>query len=300
MRRFAWPLLAAALTAATPPPAERVIAPDGREAVTINGVTRTVRIDPGAPGLPIITTRFAEAAGMKPGLFSVTFGVGSEKFDGQTAVVPIRLGSGEPYKRRVAFTERPYDAGFDGVFGPASLADPVIRFRLRDPRPGERTFALPMVGGGGLVGNWKGRFVEIAVDGAPMQVLFAPHRPRSTTNAGGAVRLARSHGGQLAGKAEPLEIVFGVSRPVRTMTLERPLVVGPLSLNRIGVRTVDYGSTATIADADAPGDPDEVVVTGKGKRDPKKDWISLGADQLDRCSSIVFDKPAKQVRMSCL
>ncbi|NVP31883.1 MAG: hypothetical protein HLV41_12595, partial [Sphingomonas sanguinis] len=30
------------------------------------------------------------------------------------------------------------------------------------------------------------------------------------------------------------------------------------------------------------------------------DWLSIGADQLGRCSSIVFDKPAKQVRLSCL
>lgn len=249
--------------------------------------------------MPIITTKFAEAAGLKPGMFSVTFGVGSEKINGKTAVAQIRSGSTDPYKRRVAFTDRPYSAGFDGVFGPASLEEPVIRFHLRDQQPGERIVALPMVGGGGLAGDWKSRYVEIAVDGAPMQIRFSPRKPRTTTNAGGAVRLAHSQGGELTGKAEPLEIVFGVSRPVRTMTLARPLIVGPLSLSRIAVRTVDYGNTATIADADAPGDPDEVVVTGKGKRDPKKDWISLGADQLDRCSSIVFDKPARQVRLSC-
>ncbi len=71
-------------------------------------------------------------------------------------------------------------------------------------------------------------------------------------------------------------------------------------MTQLSVRTADTGSTATIADADAPGDPDEVVVTGKGKHDPKKDWLSIGADQLGRCSSIVFDKPARQVRLSCL
>ena len=53
-------------------------------------------------------------------------------------------------------------------------------------------------------------------------------------------------------------------------------------------------------EADAHADPNEVVVTGKGKHDIKHDRLSIGADQLNRCSSIVFDKPAKQIRLSCL
>ncbi|MFE8585392.1 hypothetical protein ACFX59_14945 [Sphingomonas sp. NCPPB 2930] len=299
MRRLAC-LLSATLTAAAPSPSERVIAPDGRETLSVNGISRTVLVDPAALGIPIITQSYAQAAGMKPGMIEIGFRVGPVRIDGHTAVASIRSGPGEPFKRRIAFAEPAYAKGFDGVFGPASLADPVIRFRLRDPQPGERLVSLPMVGGGGMFGNWGSRYVVITIEGEPMRVILNPRNPRSTTNAGGAVRLARAYGGQLSGTPTEQEIVFGVTRPIRTMTLRTPVQVGPFAMAQLGVRTVDFGSTATIADADAPGDPDEVVVTGKGKHDPKRDWLSIGADQLNRCSAIIFDKPARQVRLSCL
>lgn len=45
-------------------------------------------------------------------------------------------------------------------------------------------------------------------------------------------------------------------------------------------------------------DPEEIVVVAKGKR--RTDGrLSIGADLLERCSSIVFDKPARQVRLTC-
>lgn len=102
------------------------------------------------------------------------------------------------------------------------------------------------------------------------------------------------------------------------MTLERPLAIGPLAIRTIGVRLPDSAGTpglpetdghagrslpATgIPDADAAPekpDPDEIVVTAKGKRDLKNDRISIGADYLDAGSSIVIDKPAKQIRLTC-
>lgn len=97
------------------------------------------------------------------------------------------------------------------------------------------------------------------------------------------------------------EIAFGVERPVRTLTLGAPLRLGALAVATLGVRTADIGNVSTIRDADEPTpDPDEVVVTAKMKRDPNRDRLALGRDQLDRCSSIVFDKPARQVRLACL
>jgi hypothetical protein len=66
------------------------------------------------------------------------------------------------------------------------------------------------------------------------------------------------------------------------------------------MRVADGGSTRDIPEADAPkGDPDEVVVVAKGKHDPKRDRLMLGADALSGCSSILFDKPAQQIRLSC-
>ncbi|WP_191864650.1 hypothetical protein V3I01_15980 [Sphingomonas sp. gentR] len=300
MRRFALPVLAVLTAAATPSPPERVIAPDGRERVTINGVARSVRIDPGAPAMPLITKEFAEAAGIKPGMFGFMMVFGPKvTVTGRTAVAHVAFGGDTPAKQRIGFSEKPFAAGVAGVFGPGSLPDPVVRFRLRDAVAGERTTSFPMVDQGNLFGRWAERFAIIMVEGQPMRVRFDPHHPRTLANAGAAVRLARAYGGSLSGSTSPAEIAFGVERPIRTMTLATPLAVGPLTIATLGVRTIDHGNTDTIADADQHVDPDEVVVTGKGKHDIKRDRLAIGADLLKRCSSIVFDKPARQIRLSC-
>ncbi len=218
---------------------------------------------------------------------------------GRTAVAHVAFGSDKPARQRIGFTAKPFAAGFAGVFGPGSLPDPVIRFHLRDAIAGERTTAFPMVDQGDLFGGWAERFAVIMVEGQPMRVRFDPHHPNSVANAGAAVRLARAYGGTLSGTTSPTEIAFGVERPIRTLTLKTPFTVGPLTIGTLGVRTVDQGNTDTIADADQQADPNEVVVTGKGKHDIKNDRLAIGADLLARCSSIVFDKPAKQIRLSC-
>lgn len=299
MRCLALPCLAI-LTAATPPPSERVITPDGLVPVTINEVTRTVRIDPGVPAMPLITLDFATSAGMKPGMIGIGYRVGPTTIHGASAVARVAFGRERPAKQRIGFTRQPFAAGVAGVFGPASLPEPVVRFRLHDPAIGERTIALPMIDQGGLFGGWAERFATVMVEGEPLRIRFDPHHPHTLANAGAAVRLARALGGQLSGSTTMTEIAFGVQRPIRTMTLATPLAVGPLTIAALGVRTTDNGKTDTIADADRAGDPNEVVVTGKGKHDIKLDRLSIGADQLDRCSSILFDKPAKQIRLSCL
>ena len=73
--------------------------------------------------------------------------------------------------------------------------------------------------------------------------------------------------------------------------------VGPLSIARLGVRTADFGSTAGLPSDQA--DPDEVTVTAKRRHDPNMDRINIGADLLDRCSSILFDNARKLIALTC-
>jgi hypothetical protein len=94
-----------------------------------------------------------------------------------------------------------------------------------------------------------------------------------------------------------MHIAFGISRPVRPMRLGRPLAVGPLTLTELGVRTGDFGNASTIREEG--GDPDEVIVTGDRRRNSRWDRLALGADQLSRCSAIVFDKRRREVRLTC-
>ena len=50
----------------------------------------------------------------------------------------------------------------------------------------------------------------------------------------------------------------------------------------------------------ADDDPDEILVVGEKKSKKRERRIEVGRDQLDRCSSVVFDKPGKRLTLSCL
>ncbi|BCA63333.1 hypothetical protein HMP09_2567 [Sphingomonas sp. HMP9] len=287
----------------------------GMIAATIDGTPVTLRVDPAAPGLVFVTTSVAERLALKGGALGLGYSVGGQGAMQATTVRPMTFGT-DPVKRRIGFPSRKHetkgdaadprwigrayaDVG-DGSIGPGSLPEPVVRILLNAPRTGERTVALPMVDGGGLLGRLSGTFAQIMIGGQPIRVRFDPYHPRTTVTANAATLIAQAQRGTLAGLTAPVEIAFGIARPVRMMTLATPLAVGPLAVSSIGVRTTDVGSATTIPDADAPPpDPDEIVVIAKGKRDPKHDRLTIGADQLDRCSAIVFDKPAKQIRLTC-
>ncbi len=287
----------------------------GMIAATIDGKPVSLRVDPAAPGLVFVTTAVAERLALKGGALGLGYSVGGQGAMQATTVRPMTFGSNS-VKRRIGFPSRKHEAKRDAVdprwvgrafggvgdgsIGPASLPEPVVRILLNAARAGERTVALPMVDGGGLLGKLSGTFAQIMIGGQPVRVRFDPYHPRTTVTANAATLIAQAQRGTLVGLTAPVEIAFGIARPVRMMTLATPLAVGPLAVSSLGVRTTDVGSAAAIPDADAaPSDPDEVVVVAKGKRDAKRDRLTIGADLLDRCSSIVFDKPARQIRLTC-
>ncbi len=277
-----------------------VVTADGVRPTTLAGRPARLRVDPSAPGLPMVNPDLAARAGLKGGMFGVAYSVGPVRIVGSSAVTRLDLGDG-PVKRRVSWSDRDFARRADVTVGPGGMPDPVIRFQLRAARPGERTTILPLAPGGGLFGGYGGSFALVDVAGVPTRVRFNLDNPRTLATAGAGLALAIAQGGRLEGEAGAALIAFGVERPVRRMRLARPLAIGSLVLDTLDVRVADFGNARGITDADAPPpDPDEVVVTAKGKRDRSRDSLTLGRDQLDRCSSIVFDKPAKQVRLTCL
>jgi hypothetical protein len=277
-------------------PSEYVVRGDGMVGGTVNGVPARIRIDPAATATPILTTALAQRARLKAGPFDFEYLIGPKRILGQTAVTRLDFGLGS-IRRRVGWTAAPYRGVADAVIGPGLLPVSAVRFELRPTRAGERVSILPMVGQGGIEDAWGERFALIDVGGSPLRVHFDPGRRRTIATASAGARIARAMGGHFSGAAEPVEIVFGVVRPVRSLQLERPLLIGPLSFRELGVRTHDFGSVRNIPEANA--DPDEIVVVARGKKKPKGEQIKLGADVLDRCSSIVFDRAARQIRLSC-
>lgn len=284
--------------AAGPAAPERVVTGDWTVAATVAGQPARLLVDPAAPGSPILSPAFAARAGLTPGMISARVTVGPVKVNGTSAVRDIAVGSGS-FKRRVFWFDRPLVPEVDGVIGPSALPDSVVRFSLRAPAPGDRTVTLPMVDGGGMFGGIFGLYGLIEVGGQPVRIRFDLRHRRTVATAGAGTVVAAANGGTLEGASQPVEIAFGVERPVRRMRLARPLAIGPFKLPELGVRVSDYGSAGTIPDADRAADPDEIVVVGRKKRNPERDQIRLGRDWLDSCASLVFDKPAKQVRLTC-
>ena len=281
-------------------PRERVVSGDGIVTVTVNGAPGRIRIDPAAPALPMLTAPYAvNRARLRAGPFAGAYLVGPQVVPGLSAVGRIAVGEGtRPRKRRIGWTERTYAPGADGVIGPGGVPEPVVRFVLRPAIPGERTVTFPMEGEGGLFGGWGASYAMIDLGGAPLRIRFNPHEPRTLATAGAAVRIANLHDGQVSGETAPAHIAFGISRPVRTMRLGQPLLIGPLAISELGVRTADFGNASVIREEG--GDPDEVVVTGDRRGNRDRDRLAIGADLLRNCSSITFDKRARQIRLSCV
>lgn len=290
--------LALLSTAAAAQP-ERVVRGDGIVSVILNGAPGRIRIDPAAPALPIFTAPYAAGqARLRAGPFAFGYLVGPEQVTGLSAVGRIAVGEGaRPRKRRIGWTVRTYAPGADGVIGPGGLPEPVVRFVLRPALPGERVMSFPLEDEGGLFGGWGGSYALIDLDGEPLRIRFNPNEPRTLATAGAAIRIANRHDGRVSGETAPAHIAFGISRPVRTLRLGTPLLIGPLAISDLGVRTADFGNASAIREEG--GDPDEVVVTGDRRRHRNRDRLALGADQLRHCSSIVFDRRRREVRLTC-
>jgi hypothetical protein len=271
-------------------PIDYVVHGDGVVPARIGGQAARVRISPWAPAAPTLNPEFASAIGLHGGMFGFSVKVGPVKVGAQSSVTRLELGTAG-FKRRVVWFDRAYARGADAAVGPGGLPVDIVRFQLRPPLAGERTVALPLV-----QKMFQPTYAQVVVGGRALAVLFDPQHDRSLATAGAGQSIAAVYGGQLTGEAGQAEVAFGIMRPIRTMRLNAPLLVGPLRFDAVTVRIGDNGTTAGIADANA--DPDEIVVTARGNNN-RRDTLIVGRDQLAHCSSIVFDKPARQIRLTC-
>lgn len=283
-------LAPASIQAAKSRPGPLVVNGDGVMTARIAGRPALIRLTPWAPPAPVLNPDFAKAAGLKRGWFGFAVKVGPVRVTGDTGVTQLSF-AGFELKRRVVWFDRRYDAEADAALGPGGVPADVVRFELRPPFAGETRVVLPMVNN-----LFQPTYSRVMVGGRPLNILFDPQHARTLATAGAGALIAAAHDGRLTGGQGRAEIAFGIDRPVRTLALARPLAVGPLRINRLAVRIADGGSVAGIRDEDS--DPEEIVVTAKERR-KSRDVLIIGREQLDRCSSIVFDKRAKTITLSC-
>ncbi|MBN8500336.1 MAG: hypothetical protein J0M19_04190, partial [Sphingomonadales bacterium] len=193
--------------------------------------------------------------------------------------------------------DRQIVAGVDGIAGPNALPWSRLTFTTGSKAEGEQEIDLPLEVAGPF--GWRGSITKLKLGDQEINVWFSLMLPQSLATAGLGAELARTNGGAMTGAAHSTVIRFGIERPVRTMHLSTPLLIGGRPLSELGVRMADFGDASGIPEAGAKSDPDEIVVTAekKGKRDYS---LLLGRDFLTGCSSITYDFPAKLIRLSCL
>ena len=243
--------------------------------------TSTLVLNPDAAG------RF----GLRGGWFRVLVKVGPVPVNGQSGVTHFVVG-GQDSRRRIGWFDRPIAPGFDGALGPSAVPQDVVVFQLRGPSPGEKRTVLPMANQGyGGVGTF------VIARGQRIFVQWDMSKRTNSATAAAAADIADISGGQFVGKPWHEVVALGVERPVRRVILAREFVVGPFRLASLVARTTDYGDTSTIPDADA--DQSEIVVTAQGKKSKLVRALSIGQDAMAGCSSITFDKPKRQIILSC-
>jgi hypothetical protein len=269
---------------------ELVVGSNGVVNATVNGHAARLLLSGDGSSAPVFNPEAAARLGLKAGWVGVAVKVGPVTVNGRTAVARLSVGDA-PFKRRVAWFERSIAPGLDGMIGPSSLKQPVVTFVIHPAVSGEREFTVPLIDKG-----YQG-LGTVTAEHATMLVQFDVGRATSLATAAAANDIALRHGGAFVGVMQQATMRLGVDRPVRAMELARPFVLGPLRLNRLDVRTSDYGSTSAIPDKAA--DPDEIVVTAKGKPGRAVRTLHIGLDALRHCSRIMFDKPRKQIRLSC-
>ncbi len=184
----------------------------------------------------------------------------------------------------------------DALAGPYSLPAPVVRYRLREANGTERASSIPL-----LPDTWWVAATSKIIGGKSIKFAFAPQFATTVASAAAGAAISEELDGALSDTPRRVMISHGVERPARVMRLSRTLDLGPVSIDRLLVRTADFGSAKSIRDEEP--DPsemtDDIVVNGKRKQSRAAYIVYVGADVLRGCTLITYDKPRHLIHLTC-
>ena len=257
---------------------------------TINGHPVRLRVDPETSGYIILNPATVERIGLRRSMLGSRTQIGPVRLEGWSKVAELSIG-GVIGDRRMVWIDRPAVEGADGLIGPADLHHDRVIFEISEPLPAEQAFELPLefARSGGL-------FFPLQVGEELIRVQFSLIKRDSLATAAAGARLAAAHGGRWTGDPREQLIEFGVTRPVRPLTLATPAEMIGFRFAEMLVRTSDNrGNHDLPPDPDA--DPDEVVVTGSRQR--ARFELTLGLDRLGRCSRLAWDNRSRRMQLTC-
>ena len=294
--------LSAAPASAQTASSELIVRPGEPVAATIEGKPARLLVGSGRIDRLALDADYVAANGIKPALImgraEMTV-AGRREFKGRNRPLTFVVAGMTRNARAFWFDGAP-DSGVDGRIGPFGLPQDRVSFVLGPTNPRHAVERAPLSGdvnGSGFVGFGLGeRGIAVFFD-----VESAEQYPIASAAAGAL--LARTFDGTVSGASWDVEVLMGVRRPVRLLTLARPLVIGPLSYSKIAVRVRDRidhsGRGVGIPEAGATVDPDEVTVVA-GMTGPTPAFgLTIPRPALGTCSRLTYDKPARKLELAC-
>lgn len=259
---------------------------------TINGQPVRLRVDPATSGYVILNAVTVQRLGLRRSLLGSQTRIGPVRLTGGSKVAEVSIGGVTGDRRVVWLNDRAAVDGADGVIGPADMHYGNVTFAIGPPRAGETAFVLPM-----QFERSFGLYLPLRLGEEEVRFKFALLKADTMATAGAGAHLSTLNGGSWSGEARDLVIHYGVVRPVRPLTLARPLSLNGLALSQLLVRTGDNrGNLSLPPEPDA--DPEEVVVTG-ASRQRAQFHVTVGMDRLSRCSSLVWDNRTRLLTLNC-
>lgn len=302
-----------ALMLATPAAAERgdnpagvqelVVAPETLVDATLEGKPVKLAILSGGPDRLIVNAATVDRIGLKPALFVGRANLnvaGRREFEGRNRPVAFAVAGVRHKARALWFPQAPPGRG-DGSIGPWGLAQPRVTFEFGAIRgAAEQRSDFPLFGN---INNYSLTVYREGTFGTIVEFDLGSTSPYPVASAAAGAAIAQAYGGALSGPSWDIEIFFGIKRPVRLLTLDRPFKIGPLSFTKIAVRVRDRidagGRGSAIAEADTVEDPAEIIVSAKVKGPPLVFTFRIPRAGMAACSRLSFDKTAKRIELWC-
>lgn len=260
---------------------------------TVAGTPARLRVLASAPGTLFLNPNVAQKLKLKSGPFKGVAKIGPVSIKVHSAVSRFGILTAEA-KRRVLWSDRDFAPGADGGIGPGGVPQQTVVFHLRPAVSGEAEFTLPLFEASSGYGALETR---ISVAGRTIGIGFDLTRRNTLSTAAAAGALSISNGGRLSGATRQEVIRLGVLRPVRPFILEAPLSIGPFRFREMLARVNDNPDGSSVNDGDL--DLSEIVVAATKSKQKPLYSILIGSDALSACSTLVFDKGSKVIRLRC-
>jgi hypothetical protein len=262
-------------------------------AVTLNGQRLLLKVDPGSNGDVTLNPDAAARARLRPSLIPVTGLIGPVKVRGRVAKARMVIGT-IPVTAAFTWYGKPVVTGADGIISPGLLPYDEVNLVLGSSSRSSVEKVVPVI-----FSKDVGLAHLTSIGGKPLGVRFSSRKESSMSTAAAGALIAAAHGGFWLGAATPVLINLGIQRPVRPLGLAQPWQVGPFSIRRFLVRTVDWRGPQSFP-PEPSTDAAEIVVTGKARGAGKPFYeVVIGLEYLRACSAVRYRKAGGTLTFSC-